>query len=371
MNPRTAGSASADGSVDRWAQRGWMLSAIWLVFLGYTVAALLQADLGPGQLTVGFVLIALFIGVYLFAFIGGNCLDPNAPWTRFNGAGIAVLAAIVLAMGALIGLDALFMTPFLIGYACFLLSRPAAWAVAAVCLGLTFALPALAGNPWGYVFIAAIQMGIFVLNMVTFALIQAGNRSDRMQADLAIVSERERLARDVHDILGHTMTVVAVKAELAERLIDDDPERSKTEIADIRLLVRGALADVRATVGGLRGNDLSTQLEAIRLTLGGAGVAVEIEGGADHAGQVPDRLRGPLGWLVREAGTNVLRHARATRCVIHFMPGSLRIEDDGVGLGSSTAGNGMCGMSERMVEAGASFRVGAANLGGTRVEANW
>lgn len=369
MIRQAAARVPAEASADRWAQRGWLLSAIWLVFLGYTIVALVQAGLGPGRMAVGYLLIGLFVGVYLLAFIGGNRLDPDAPWARFNPVGFVILAAIILAMGALIGLDALFMTPFLIGYACFLLPRPAAWAVGVGCIGLTFALPALAGDVWGYVFIAAIQLGIFVLNMVTFALIQAGNRSERMQADLAVVSERERLARDVHDILGHTLTVVAVKAELAERLIDGDPERSRTEIADIRALVRGALADVRATVGGLRGNDLSTQLEAIRLTLGGAGVAVEVEG--EHAGQVPDRLRDPLGWLVREAGTNVLRHARATRCRIRFAPGSLVIEDDGVGLGSSTAGNGLCGMSERMAEAGATFHVGVAALGGTRVEAGW
>lgn len=364
-----AHAVSADPTADRWARRGWLLSAIWLVFLGYTITAIVQAGLTTGQQVLGYLLVAVFVGVYLFAFIGGNRLDPAAPWPRFSPWGFGLLVATILAMGTLIGLDALFMTPFLIGYASFLLPRWAAWAVGAGCIGLTLGLPALAGDPWAYVFIAAIQLGIFVLNMVTFALIQAGNRSERIQADLAVVSERERLARDVHDILGHTLTVVAVKAELAERLIDGDPDRSRAEITEIRALVRGALADVRATVGGLRGNDLSTQLAALRVTLDGAGIAVEIQG--EHSGQVPERLRDPLGWLVREAGTNVLRHARATRCTIHFTQGSLVIEDDGVGLGTSTAGNGMCGMSERMSEAGASFHVGAASLGGTRVEAAW
>lgn len=368
MASRTS-TTSANAASDRWSRRGWLLSAIWLVFLGYTIVALVQAGLGPGRLALGYLLIALFVAVYLFAFIGGNRLDPDAPWARFNTPGFVVLVAIVLAMGTLIGLDALYMTPFLIGYACFLLPAPAAWAVGAGCIGLTFGLPALAGDVWGYAFIAAIQLGIFVLNMVTFALVQAGNRSERIQADLAVVSERERLARDVHDVLGHTLTVVAVKAELAERLIEGDPERSRTEIAEIRALVRGALADVRATVGGLRGNDLCAQLEALQVTLGGAGIAVEVEG--EPATQVPARLRDPLGWFVREAGTNVLRHARASRCRIRFAPGSLVIEDDGIGLGSSRAGNGMLGMDERMAEAGAQFGSGAAALGGTRVEARW
>ncbi|WP_343903093.1 sensor histidine kinase [Arthrobacter rhombi] len=355
--------------VDGWARCGWLLSAIWLVFLGYTIATLFVSDLGVPRLALGLFLVLLFAGVYLAGFIFGNRLNAEARWVRWNPLGLAALVAIILGMSTLIGLGCLFMTPFIIAYACFLLPRLWAWIVGIGTIVLTLALTALAGHVAGYLFIVAIQMGIFVLNMVTFALIQAGERSEKMQSDLALVSERERVARDVHDVLGHTLTVVAVKAELAERLIDGDPERSRTEIAEIRALVRGALADVRATVGGLRGNDLSTQLAALRVTLDGAGVAVDVEG--EHAGQVPDRLRDPLGWLVREAGTNVLRHARATRCVIRFSPGSLVIEDDGVGLGGSTAGNGMCGMSERMAEAGASFHVGAASLGGARVEAAW
>ncbi|WP_417234814.1 sensor histidine kinase [Arthrobacter sp.] len=363
------GDPAPTPAVDGWERHGWMLSAIWLVFLGYTIAALLQDGLGAGQLVLGLALVILYAGVYLAGFIFGNRLDSEARWVKWNPVGLVLMLAIVAGMAAIIGLDALYMTPFLIAYACFLLPRPAAWCVGLGTVATTLLLSGLTGTLPGYVFIVAIQVGIFVLNMVTFALIQAGERSEKMQSDLALASERERLARDVHDVLGHTLTVVAVKAELAERLIDGDPERSRTEIVEIRALVRGALADVRATVGGLRGNDLSTQLAALRVTLDGAGVAVDVEG--EHAGQVPDRLRDPLGWLVREAGTNVLRHARATRCVIRFSPGSLVIEDDGVGLGSSTAGNGMCGMSERMAEAGASFHVGAASLGGTRVEAAW
>lgn len=354
---------------DGWARHEWLLSAIWLVFLGYTIAALLQDGLDTAQLVLGLALVILYAGVYMAGFIFGNRLDARPRWVKWNPLGLAIMVVIILGMSAMIGLDALYMTPFLIAYACFLLPRGAAWSVGLGTVAVTLLLTGLAGTLPGYLFIVAIQVGIFVLNMVTFAFIQAGERNEKMQSDLALASERERVARDVHDVLGHTLTVVAVKAELAERLIDGDPERSRTEIAEIRALVRGALADVRATVGGLRGNDLSTQLAALRVTLDGAGVVVDVEG--EHAGQVPDRLRDPLGWLVREAGTNVLRHARATRCVIRFSPGSLVIEDDGVGLGGSTAGNGMCGMSERMAEAGASFHVGAASLGGARVEAAW
>lgn len=352
-----------------WARYGWIVSAIWLIFLGYTIRAIFDADRGPVPTTIALALVVVFAGVYLTGFIFGNPLNPGAWAIGLNIAGLAIMLVIIMAMSTIIGLGALYMTPFVIAYSCFLLPRAGAWVVGLGSIAATLVLSALAGVVGEYVFIAAIGLGIFVLNMVTYALIDKGNKNEAVQNDLAVISERERVARDVHDVLGHTLTVVAVKAELAERLITDDPERSRAEIAEIRSLVRGALGDVRATVGGLLSNDLPNQLEALRITLNGAGIDVDIEGEAD--GQVPQGMHGPLGWLLREAGTNVMRHAQATHCRIRFAPGSLVIEDDGVGLGTSTAGNGVCGMSERMAQAGAGFRVGRADLGGTRVEASW
>lgn len=369
LDARSSADAGRAPGRNNWERRGWILSAIWLIFLGYTITAILEEARGPVLTIIALALVLVFAGVYLVAFIFGNQLNPGAWQMRRNIAGLAVMFAIIVAMSAIIGLDALYMTPFVIAYSCFLLPRVGAWVVGLASIAATIALSLLAGAFGDYVFIAAIDAGIFVLNMVTFALIEAGNQSEAVQADLAVVSERERVARDVHDVLGHTLTVVAVKAELAERLITEDPERSRAEIAEIRSLVRGALTDVRSTVGGLLGNDLTSQVEALRITLTGAGIEVDVQG--TPAGHVPQKLNGPLGWLLREAGTNLLRHARATRCSIRFAPGSLVIEDDGVGLGTSTAGNGVCGMSERMAEAGARFRLGRAELGGTRVEASW
>ncbi len=362
-------SQGQEAQENGWARHGWILSAIWLIFLGYTIMAIIEAALRPVPTIVALMLVVVFAGIYLAAFIFGNPLNPQAWSVRLNIAGLAIKLIIIAVMSTIIGMDALYMTPFVIAYSCFLLPRVGAWTVGLASIATTLVLPAVAGVGGEYVFIAAIALGIFVLNMVTYALIDKGNKNEVIQADLAVVSERERVARDVHDVLGHMLTVVAVKAELAERLITDDPERSRAEIAEIRSLVRGALTDVRTTVGGLLGNDLPNQLEALRITLDGAGIDVDIEG--EPAGQVPQKFHGPLGWLLREAGTNVLRHAQATRCLIRFGPGSLIVEDDGVGLGTSAAGNGVCGMSERMSEVGAGFRMGRADIGGTRVEASW
>ena len=93
-----------------------------------------------------------------------------------------------------------------------------------------------------------------------------------MSRELALVAERERVARDVHDVLGHSLTVVTVKAELAERLVDLDPERAKAELAEIQTLSRQALAEIRATVGGLRAARLGDELASARTALAGAGI---------------------------------------------------------------------------------------------------
>ena len=99
-----------------------------------------------------------------------------------------------------------------------------------------------------------------------------GQEYEAMSRELALVAERERVARDVHDVLGHSLTVVTVKAELAERLVDLDPERAKAELAEIQALSRQALAEIRATVGGLRLARLDDELASARTALVGAGI---------------------------------------------------------------------------------------------------
>lgn len=365
-----ARSAEEAGEPSGWARHGWVLPAVWLIFLGYTVGAVLAEGLGPAGTAAGLGLVVLFAGIYLAAFVA---LDrPNGGGLRFahwNWAGLGSMLAVMLGMGALIGMEAIYMAPFIPAYACYLLPRRSGWWVGLGSIAGALALVLAVGQPGDYMFIVFIMVGVFVVNMVTSALMEADSRSRRIGQDLAVVSERERVARDVHDVLGHTLTVVAVKAELAERLLDIDPERSRSEIAEIRGLVRGALADVRATVGGLRGTDFRTQIQALEITLAGAGLDVEVETGDPAA--IDPHLVVPLGWVLREAGTNVLRHARATRCHIRLEPGRLSIEDDGVGLAGKPAGNGLLGMRERMDDAGARLAVGAAAAGGTRVEVTW
>ena len=181
-------------------------------------------------------------------------------------------------------------------------------------------------------------------------------------ADLAVARERERIARDVHDILGHSLTVITVKAELAGRLLPESPERAAREVADVESLARAALADVRATVSGFRAVSLANELASARVALEAAGVEAHVPSAAD---EVPEGLRELFAWTVREATTNVVRHASARTCEITLTSNRVRVSDDGVGPdGSVGAGSGLVGLRERAAATGARVLLGRSASGG-------
>jgi len=165
---------------------------------------------------------------------------------------------------------------------------------------------------------------------------------------LAKVAERERIARDLHDVLGHTLSVIILKSELAGKLIDRDPERAKAEIGDVERTSREALADVRSTIRGYRSHSLEAEIRHAQATLETAGVTVKSE-----TAEVPltPAQESVVALVVREAVTNVVRHAEARSCYLRLLPvnGSclLEISDDGRG-GDVVEGNGLRGMRERI-----------------------
>lgn len=186
--------------------------------------------------------------------------------------------------------------------------------------------------------------------------------TQRELEQLAVERERGRVARDIHDILGHSLTVVTVKSELAGRLIDTDPARAKTEIAEVEALARGALADVRATVAGFRGVNVSTELAAARSALAAAGIDAELPSSTDS---VPPDVRELAGWVVREGVTNVVRHAHAHRCRVRLGAREFEIADDGLGPTSSAGSStGLAGLRERVEAAGGRVAIGRSDLGG-------
>jgi two-component system sensor histidine kinase DesK len=190
-------------------------------------------------------------------------------------------------------------------------------------------------------------------------------REEQRTAVLAVAAERERIGRDLHDILGHSLTTIAVKADLARALLDRDATRAAAEIDDLAQVARQSLADVRATASGMREVRLATEIASARSVLQAAGVECR----TPSAVTVPDDAASELlGYVVREAITNVVRHADASVCTIEVARDSVVVADDGRGLGDPSAGRGLSGLAERLGEAGGTLAV-ESSASGTRVTA--
>ncbi len=180
-------------------------------------------------------------------------------------------------------------------------------------------------------------------------------RAHQKNAELAVENERTRFARDLHDILGHSLTVITVKAELANRLLDVDVERARAELTDLERLSRDALADVRRAVEGYRELTLPGELARARTALAAAEIEAELPNSTD---EVPSHLRELFAWTVREGVTNVIRHSGATRCEVRLGPDAAEVVDDGGGADGAASGavsgaeagrsgSGLVGLRER------------------------
>jgi two-component system sensor histidine kinase DesK len=173
---------------------------------------------------------------------------------------------------------------------------------------------------------------------------------------LAKVAERERIARDLHDLLGHTLSLITLKAELARKLVDRDPQRAKREMLDVEHTSRAALADVREAISGYRGQGLAAELIRARKTLETAGITVDSE--FDELPLTPAQET-VLALALREAVTNVVRHAQARQCSVRLQRENnqcmLEIADNGRGA-DTPEGNGLRGMRERLEAVGGSLQ---------------
>lgn len=186
---------------------------------------------------------------------------------------------------------------------------------------------------------------------------------------LAALAERERIGRDLHDLLGHTLSMVALKSELAGKLLDRDPVAARREIDEVARVARDALAQVRRAVSGIRAAGLAAELASAKLLLQCDGVGFRYQR-ADIA--LTPELETVFALTLREAVTNIQRHARAGHAQVTLESGDgeavLRITDDGRG-GALVPGNGLAGMRERIESLGGRLRIDARIGRGTRIEA--
>lgn len=352
-----------------WDRFGWLMAVIWLVFLVYPVLALLDSSAGSGWIIVGWAALVLFVVLYVVGFVRGMSTGRglgSAPapgqWLFFAGL-IGCAAISIPAAGGL----ALSFLPFIMSFASYGLTRAAHWitligGVAASALWV-FLLP----GGMNYISILAIVLLLGAVNTVSTWLIIRSADAERLSLELATSEGREAVARDVHDLIGHSLTVVRMKAQLAKRLIDTDPERARSELGEIEALAAEAISGVRATVAGTRAASLTEQLTASDKTLRSAGISTKVNG--DPAALSPAQGL-TASWILREATTNILRHAHATVVTVSIAPGSLAVQDDGRGS-AGREGNGVRGMRERAAAAGAHLGVTSPASGGTRVEVTW
>jgi two-component system sensor histidine kinase DesK len=238
------------------------------------------------------------------------------------------------------------------------------------------AQPGILHISWPNTFVAIFLTGIIGGGNIFFAQQRRADRQLREAQDenlaLAAVAERERIARDLHDVLGHTLSVIVLKAELASRLIHrdeaSDHERAATEIADVERIARTALAEVREAIGGYRSRGLAAEIEAARLTLDAAGVTLMLDSEPTSATHLSAAEETALALALREAVTNIVRHARATTCRLRFITDSGRrrlvVEDNGEHA-IAREGNGLRGMRERIESLGGQLSLEHDN--GTRL----
>ena len=181
-----------------------------------------------------------------------------------------------------------------------------------------------------YISVVAAGMGL-----ATAAGMEAGAAQGRLQraeqrvTTLSVAAERERIGRDLHDILGHSLTAISIKAGLAARLVDLDPAAAKAQIAEIEQVSRQALADVRTTASGMREVRLATEIASARSVLLAAGIESRMPSALPPLSDQASEL---MGYVVREAVTNVVRHSRAGVCTVVVEPAAVEIRDDGRGL---------------------------------------
>jgi two-component system sensor histidine kinase DesK len=349
------------------------MAALWLIFLFYPIQSLVVSGAETGAKTLGWTGLVVYVAAYLLCFKSGvnagvlGTRPPARTWVLF---GVSCLAA--LATFPAIGDGVASFLPFVVTTAAYQLTR---WAFAAVSLlsfvGLLLYVT-ISGRWDDNVSLLIIVAVLVMVHTVTLWLIRRSMNAEKLSDDLVASEERETLARDVHDLLGHSLTVVKLKAELAKKLIRKDPDRAERELEELDTLVAEAISGVRATVTGLRSEGLPSQLASATSTMEQAGITVNVKG--DEAGLSAAQSL-VTAWILREATTNALRHAEATRVTIGFEPGRFSFEDDGVGLppdGDAHDGNGLRGMKERASVAGASLGLGpSTELGGTKVELSW
>jgi two-component system sensor histidine kinase DesK len=319
-------------------------------FLFFLVQAVLDAWSYDTWTRVGVVTcVVLYSATYLYSLWQGMRLSRHLRVLL-----VLVNAAFPVALALMMEANELTYLTYAIVVACVLLPVFVGLAFGLVCTAAVLvATNVQHGSP-------AFQSGLIliVLTVAMFAVRGFARKADELELArdeikaLAIAEERARVARDLHDVLGHSLTTITLKAGLARRILESsaDMERALTEVHDVERLSRLALTEIRATVSGYRKISLPAEIAGAKAALMAAGIDAELPQAVDD---VPGELQEPFGYVLREGVTNVIRHSGASRCEIRLGQSWIEIADNGTGpstVDGHVGGNGLAGLRERLAK---------------------
>ena len=345
-------------------------TGIWLVYLSAPASDLLHGGHSTGVRILGWIGLAAFVTWYMLLLFRTGRGERNSVVL----ASLGVLAAQSALLALTLGREWLVLFVYVsIASGAALPLRMARWTIPGASALMT--LIAFA-TPGGKEFLAGLLIpallggfamtGVRELIRTTVALREAR----ATVAQLAANEERLRLARDLHDLLGHSLSLITIKSELAGRMLPGHPDKAAQQVADIEQVSRQALVDVREAVSGYRRPRLAAELAGARVALTAAEVTAELPAEPDLTG-VPEDSETALAWALREAVTNVVRHSGATRCTIEVLRRQtldgpvleLSVEDNGSGGSGKGPGNGLTGLTERLEKAGGTLEAGRVKHG--------
>jgi two-component system sensor histidine kinase DesK len=357
-------SATRPGEVpygDDWSdeQRRWAQGWRSLVFPGVFLLYLAQTAHGIGQHSTGAAVVVGWVALLAFcaAYIVAMRARQNGHWHRFWTLYGVMLVLFVITV-PIAHDDAFVMCVYLSVLVIAAIGPRAVPVILSLAATATF-VPAMVPS-WDLGLDIDMGITIVLVSMAMFAffgLLHANRELAQARTEvarLAAEGERTRIARDLHDLLGHSLTTITIKAGLARRLSATDPARAATEIGEVEDIARRALTDVRAAVSGYREVTLAGELAAASEVLRAAGIAASLPGAVE---ELPEERQQLFGWVVREGVTNVVRHARAQTCTITVGSDWVEVADDGRGVGAPV-GNGLRGLGERVAAAGGRVLVG-------------
>jgi two-component system sensor histidine kinase DesK len=354
-------------------RRGPLQRLIWPgLFVFYLAQPVVEVFRTPHStaLRIGILAVSLVFALSYLVTLGVGMTTASR---TFRIGAVAWLFLMPVLLAILGSTDLLVFWTYPIAAALLLLPRKVGMAIGfASAVAFLVATTVEQGSPnWANaVLLVVMTMAMFGFTALRQSVEELRAAKDKV-AELAVAEERARLSRDLHDVLGHSLTTITVKAGLARRVLESagDRDRAISEISDVEHLSRQALVEVRATVSGYRTASLTNELVGAREALRAAEITADLPHAVDN---VAVEFQEPFAYVLREGVTNVIRHSGATRCEVRLGDSWIEIHDNGIAestVDNAQHGHGLVGLAERLAPLGGSVDAGPAADGGFRLRA--